>query len=206
MQNHKLALLGLTLLLAALAADHALGRLVFNNPPRLPVESFPRAIGEWKAGPDQPVDPSIREKLPTATIVDRVYQNGFGQPVELTLVSAQDYNDLHDQRLCLPAQGWQISDPKLVAIAGRQINFVSAARNDEKIEMLFWLAGKNLRDDTLPERLRSLRTTVAGVQGYSLLVRLTATGDEDGHRALFAFAHAMLPPLAKLEAQALQRR
>ena len=79
MQNAKvLSLIGLLMVGLALATNYRMARISIPTAHRLPVETFPRRIGEWTAGPDIADDEEVQHKLPTATLVTRMYSNAAG--------------------------------------------------------------------------------------------------------------------------------
>ncbi len=196
-----IAVLGLVLMTTVLAANHAFRRI---EPPKfkqLPIETFPRQIGEWTSGPDRPPDPDVQAKLPRAKIVDRLYTNSVGQGIELVLVSADRWQDIHDPRVCFPAQGWTLETRGVVTIEGQKINDLSASRNAERWALLFCFTGKTVREGTLAEKMDAMRRAITRDEADSLLVRLTTPDNEPNHARLLEFAHkafAALKPLQKM--------
>jgi EpsI family protein len=202
-------IVGAGMVLAALIANHAAGRVQPPQLHQLPVRSFPRQIGEWKAGPDNPVDPDVQHQLSTAIIVDRDYKNIAGDDVDLVLITADRTGDLHNPKVCLPDQGWQLSEEKMINVGDQPASFMVAGRGQEQLEVLYWLTGQTRRGKSLPLRFQSLRAAVIGIEGdslrnqihgYSLFVRLIAVHTPSGHQALLRFANQILEPLKPIVA------
>lgn len=204
MQNTKiLPIIGFGLALAALIANHAFGRLQPAQPHLLPVETLPRQLGGWTAGPDRSLDSSIRKILPTARIVDRIYTNRSGESVDLLVLSAADYKDFHDPNICFPGQGFTLSDQKTATIAGQTIDTMMAARGADKMDVYYWLAGDAVESvpQGLPlEKVLAVRNLMLKTQGQSLFVRLIAPHDAQSGAALADLTRQLLTPLRAMAA------
>ena len=199
------------MVLGALIANHTLPAVHAMASRRVPVETFPRKIGEWTAGKDQRVDPSVLQRLSTANIVDRNYRNPAGQDIDLTLVTASNGGDLHNPKICFPAQGWRLGDEKVIHIGGRSANYMIASQNGAQFEVIYWLTGSSVRRSAFSEKLVRLHTRFVGLDGHvmkavmdgdSLMVRLMAPHDPDSHRALLQFAGQIQSPIQALIARA----
>jgi hypothetical protein len=207
MQNAKIfpiiALLSVT---AALAANHLITRLDFVRSKILSINNFPRQLGGWKAGPDLPPPPADLQKvIPTARIVAREYTNAHGESVNLTLVTATEYNDLHNPMHCMPAAGWELSAITPSKIGEDVANSVTATRGGIQVETLYWYTASTLRNDTTSERFRALRTIGGGTHGHSLLVRLITAKSPRSKELLVQFAKDIQKPLDALKEEARTR-
>jgi len=179
MQKPKvLAIIGLAMILTAIAANHTFGRLQYAQPHLLPIETFPRRIGRWKQeGEDRPIDQEVIKVLPTAHIVDRVYRDASGQIINLLMLTASDYKDFHDPNICLPGNGWQLSDRTTFLFQGQNINKMRASQRNTHLLVFYWLPGNYTAniDHGLPmQKVLSLRKALTGEEGQSLFVRVIA--------------------------------
>lgn len=204
-KNSFLVVVGLVMVGAAALANAVMGRLDFPQPRLLPVENFPRQIGEWSGGEDRPVDPAIRKKLATARIVDRLYTDAAGKTVALLLLSATDIKDFHHPRVCFPGQGWRLEEPRILTYRGRQINTMVVSREGEELSVwYFWFTAEH--PPTLPENhplrpLYDLRMKVVPeIERATLFVRLIAPKSPDNDLPLRSFLDAIWEPLRSLRA------
>ena len=127
MQKHTLLpVICCALVLAAVGADYGLGQMDVPKPHRLPVESFPAQIGDWRAGPVQAVDPDIQRALATAKIVERPYLNSLGQQVDLMLLTATEDEDMHSPKACFPSQGWVLTNVHDIGMDGQPATQMTA--------------------------------------------------------------------------------
>jgi EpsI family protein len=191
---------------AALVANHAVGRLDTPQPRRLPIETFTRRIGQWTAGPDRPIGELFRRYAPTAAAIDRVYTRSDGTGVNLVLVTATDNAGIHDPRVCFPLQGWQLDQSHTRQVRDEQIASMLAIRGADRLRVLFWKTAPTLqRDEGAGRFLRYARGKLVGVQGESLLVRLTTPDGERAEQSLQEFAKDMQPALEPLKRLAQAR-
>lgn len=201
MQNVKvLSLTGLLMVAVALVCNYAVARVYIPPVHRLPVETFPRQIGEWTAGPDQPVDAYVQQVIPTAKIVTRNYTNASGQKLELLLLSAERSADFHDPNLCFPSHGWELSNQHLRIVNGQQVNTMVAERDGIKTAVWYWWAGEvdlekpaNQVQGQLQYLRKYIFNTYGRADGMSVFVRMMAPDTDQGYAQLEAFTRATLP-------------
>jgi EpsI family protein len=189
------------MVLGTLTVNHIVGRLDLAKPHLLPVETFPRQIGDWRAGPDTPLDPEVQKALSTARVVQRVYTNSVGESVELLLLSANDYKDFHDPTSCFPGQGWTLMDRHTMEINGQTVNRMIAAReNKQQVEVVYWLPGNYIPQahGLVLQKALAIRHLVTKEESQSLFVRLTAPVQDGQDRSILAFAKQCLPLLHAL--------
>lgn len=206
MQNTKvLSLTGLLMVLLALAANYGVARVFVPVAHRLPVETFPRKIGEWTAGPDIVADTEVQQKLPTATLVTRVYTNPTGESVELLLLTAGRREDFHNPNECFPGHGWELSNKQKTSLEGQAVNTMLAVRESAQSEVWYWWAGEldfaQQASGTMSNIQRLRRTIYGGLgraDGMSLFVRLIAPHTPQGHHCLDAFTRTVLPVIRQL--------
>lgn len=204
MQNSKpLILIGLIMVLATVLLNHSVTRFSILEPHRRPIETFPGQIGDWSAGPVRPVDPEVQAKLPTAKIVDRVYTNKAGEEIDLSLVTANTYDDLHHPEECFPDQGWTVRDDHEVQVNGQPLTDMLASKDGETIEVLHWLAAEAYPVQTPLQKITILRSAYMAANrhpadGRSIFVRLIASKTESSHEMLLAFARQIMEPLKQL--------
>lgn len=201
--NALLPLIGCALVLSAAGADYGLGRMPVPKPHRLPVESFPDAIGSWKGGPLEPVDQDVQRKLPTAKIVERVYTNPLGQNVDLMLLTATEDEDMHSPQACFPAQGWVLSNIHDTQVDGQPATRMNAQMDPSQREtVLYWMTGyfppapprNALLHKVFVWRTQSLDKH----NNMSLFVRILAPDTPLGRRGLSDFTASLHAPLQTL--------
>lgn len=206
MQNTKiLSLTGLLMVFAALAANYGMARVAVPAVHRLPVETFPRQIGEWTAGAEIAADPEVQQKLPTATLVTRVYTNRAGESVELLLLTAGRREDFHSPNECFPGHGWELSDKRHESVDGQQVNTMMAERESVRSEVWYWWAGDldftqqaNGGLSGIQNLRRTIYSSLGRADGMSLFVRMIAPRTPQGHQYLDAFTKAALPVIRQL--------
>ncbi len=200
--NALLPLMGCALVLSAVGADYGLGRMAFPEPRRLPVESFPNVIGEWKGGPVQPVLEDVQRKLRTAKIVERVYTNPAGQSVDLMLLTATENEDMHSPQVCFPNQGWKLSDIHETTEDGQNATQMTATLDGQQQTVLYWLTGyyPPAPPRSVPlRRAYDIRNRIMnGRSNMSLFVRVIVPNTPRERSALLAFTVALRAPLNAL--------
>lgn len=192
-------------LTAAAAVTASIGP--FDVPQRrlLPVEAFPQQIGRWQAVSEHPVEQTVQDKLPTAKIVDRIYQDSkSGNQVDVMLLTATAVEDIHKPTSCLPAQGWQLDSPEHRTIGGQSVTILKAENDaSQRIEVGYWLTGyypPRSSHGPLIDGLLDVRNRLVGRdKAMSLFVRVIAdqTGD---NTALTDFVKDALPSVQRLTA------
>ena len=195
--------MGCALVLSAVGTDYGLGQLDVPKPHRLPVESFPTVIGDWKAGPLQEVPLDIQKRLPTAKIVERVYTNPTGQTVDLMLLTATEDEDMHSPKACFPAQGWTLSDIQETRIGGQPMTRMTADMDGQgKLAVLYWLTGYY---PPPPPRTAFLQKAsvwrkhfMGNHSNMSLFVRITSPETPLSGQTLAAFMSSLHDPLDAL--------
>ena len=97
-------------------------------------------LGEIAGCASEPVGISEAERtiLPADTRIDkRIYRDGEGRSFAVTVVvGGKSKSSVHRPELCLPAQGYQMTDPRNVTAGGADWHFVTLARH-ELSEMTF---------------------------------------------------------------------
>lgn len=200
--NALLPVMGCVLVLSAVGADYGLGQMAVPKPRRLPVETFPAVIGAWKAGPVQPVQEDVQQKLRTAKIVDRTYTSPDGQSVDLMLLTATENEDMHSPQLCFPNQGWTLSDIHETRVDGQTATQMRATLGDQRQTVLYWLTGYY---PPAPPKSAALRDAyfirnriMKGRTNMSLFVRIIVADTPAGRRSLPGFTSALRAPLTAL--------
>jgi EpsI family protein len=193
-----LAVMAAAMMLTALIANHAVGRLQVPKPRIVPVDQFPRQIGKWKAGEDIPVDSRIQAFIPTAKIVERPYSDDLGRTISCTLITASDVVDIHNPNICLPGQGWDLSDKRLIHMGNQAINTMVAAQDGQKYNMWYWWVGDSV--GTVPgsqtiSKIFKIRELIMKEHVETLSVRLFGPHSAVGDAAIQEFGAAILPHL-----------
>ena len=185
---------GLLLMMGALAANRLLPTGEAMRLARLDANAFPRRAGEWRNVSDLPLPAYVPSKLPTASVIDRVYTDSRGEAVELALVSATNTDDAHDPELCLRGWGWTLETPQLRALDGLVMRSARAHQNGQEMEVLFWWDMPDAPTPRLRTRLQKFRLET---QGHgTILVRLTTPATPHSDAVLRGFARQILPALA----------
>lgn len=208
MQNPKiLSLIGTVMIVTATVCTYAVPRLPVPAIHKIRVETFPRTLGEWTAGPDQAVDPEVQGKIPTATIVCRNYTNKSGDSVELLLLSASQRGDFHDPNLCFPAHGWNLTDHQAIRIKGERFDRMTAVQNNLETEVLYkWMGDANILPPnhlilrsayTLREELLA-HGMMDRQDGMSVFMRVTAPNDDLHQKAITNFTNLITPIVQSL--------
>lgn len=199
-----LSIISLCLIVAALAATRGVGRIETAVLEKLPVESFPKAIGDWGMVVEHKVDPEVQAKVPTAVIVDRVYRHLDGREVNLTLLTATDYADFHDPNICFPGQGFQLSKAQNTTVGDFQCNVMLAERMGTRMRVVYWWSGAANVDTTYGReqmgRILALRDRITGETGHSLFVRVIAPENDMAEKTVQEFIELITPILKELEA------
>jgi len=184
------------------------GRMEIAQLRLLPVETFPRKIGEWQAGKDREIEEDIRNVMPSAKIIDRSYTNDTGQQVQLLLLSATETGDFHNPHTCFPSQGWNLGNFREIRVNGQTIKAMTAEQDAERVNVLYWRTGyyePPLPRNPLLRALYGLRVRLIGKEeGMSLFVRVIAPDSERSNRALMDFVEKIQAPLQVLKASGNQ--
>lgn len=204
MHNAKiLSSSALIMVVASLLASRAIPRYEQPQSTPLPIEGFPRKVGDWTGGPDRPTPPAVQEMLSKATIVDRIYTRPGGDAVNLTLITSSRVEDFHDPRSCFPGQGWDLRGVHVEQVEGEQVTAMTAVQGEETLDVLYWQTARAPEPvGGLIARARRLRNSLGGSQGQSLFVRVTAPRGAHPFQTVRAFVHAITPPLRTLKALA----
>jgi exosortase len=196
------------LLLCAIVTNTVFPSLPPISPHLVPIEDFPRTIGNgrWVSEPknDQFISDEVRSMLHHADVAERFYHDKQGHVVLLTLLTATDYADFHDPSVCIPAQGWNLSDQQQITLDRQPANLVTAEQSGRQFAVLYWLAGDFSsstfigRPGTLQHRMLALRQAITREQGGSLVVRVDSDEANGGAELAKEFALQILGPVTEL--------
>lgn len=206
MQNTKiLSLMAPVLVGATLISNYVLGR-VQNKPIRhLPVEAFPRTLGRWVAKKDHVIDPEVQKKLPSAHIVNRLYEGENGQQIDVLLLSATEYTDFHDPTWCFPGQGFTVSKPEGFSIGSQAVRMITAERGGSHVRVLYWWTGNVTTDYSYGRKQISsvleLKNRLFAGRISALFVRLIVADTPGSKEGLIRFYQQIAPELQTLEKQ-----
>jgi EpsI family protein len=198
--------IGLVMTLAALAGSYALPRVSVPSIHKVPVETFPRTLGEWQAGEDQAVDPEVQQKLSTATIITRNYRRPDRQALELTLISGSQRADFHNPNECFPGHGWTLSDHQEQGIGGQRFNTMTAELDNTRIRVYYcWMGALDVEKPRGAgvQTMYALRDMLFSslmdrADGMSVFVRVVVPDDAPGREAAVSFLERLLPPVRTL--------
>ncbi|NLH99368.1 MAG: EpsI family protein [Chthonomonadales bacterium] len=196
---------------AAIAATYALPRLDLPHPRRIPVEDFPRQIGEWRAIADNETSEDVRKALPTATIVDRHYRDNRGRVINVVLVTATEMRDIHSPAVCLPGSGWKTDKDELVVQDGQKITARIMSVRKERYHVWFWYPPVPYPEPKNPlvRAMYKWRLTAPGTYrpdtiadlSSSLMVRVITPDVDGSDEAVRDFVEKSKAPLAELIAR-----
>ncbi|WP_120500229.1 VPLPA-CTERM-specific exosortase XrtD [Roseovarius sp. EL26] len=114
------AMIGSALLVSALAlAWQAVPERDIAAVDREPLLLFPARMGEWRAGPHQPLDPQIEGVLGADDYLSvSLTSNAQEGSVELFVAWYEDQADggVHSPEVCLPGAGWEIASLEQVDV------------------------------------------------------------------------------------------
>lgn len=201
MQNTKICLIGVLMVAATLIANMAVGRLEIATLRLLPVQTFPRKIGEWQAGEDMAVDPDVMKNLTSAKVVERTYRNPRGQFAQLLLLTATETGDFHNPRSCFPSQGWNLFGFREVKVRGQRIKAMTADQDGDKLQVFYWRTGYRPpppQRNALRQKLYAFRVGFIGKEeGMPLFVRVIAP-DDGKNTAVMSFLEQIQAPIQAL--------
>ncbi len=164
---------------------------------------IPSLILEFRqAGPDIPVDESVRNSLETNAILMRTYVSPRGVPVALTTVYAGvTRRSLHFPEVCLTGQGWDVSEQTSVQVGmmftGKRLIL---AKGKAREAVLYWFkTGQNFTGNYFLNSLYWARDTLLLRSPSTMMIRLGtpigAQGEAAAFRILEDFAVALAPTL-----------
>lgn len=187
--------------LSAALANRAVPRLSTAALHPTPIAAFPHTLGGWTSGADRDGSTPL---LPSATIIERTYQNTQGRQFALLLLTARDYADFHDPNICLPAQGFTLGAIRKVSLGstGDSAFMMTATLRDQKIDVLYWWPGQARLETGYGYdqwgKLLAARDRLTGEQGKSLFVRMMATHGPQSEQMLTQAASSWEPTLVAL--------
>ena len=201
--NAILPLIACGLILSAVGADYGFGQMAVPKSHRLPVETFPATLGDWKGGPLEAVLPEVQQKLPTAKIVERVYTNSLGQSVDLMLLTATEDEDMHSPQTCFPSQGWTLSNIHEVPVDGQPATQMDAQMASGPPEtVLYWETGYFAppppRNPLLRKAFVWRTQTLDKHNNMSLFVRLISRDTPSNRRGVSKFTQLLHAPIQSL--------
>jgi EpsI family protein len=204
-RSQILILVTLSTLLLAIAVNVFGEKVELGKAIPMQIADFPKIVGDWKDIKDLPPPESFSDVLPTAQVVERTYANKAGDQVDLMLLTATDYGDLHNPRACFPSQGWSLSDEKKLSIGEEHVNDMLAAVDSDQVEVLYWRPDfyqVPLPHSAFARKIYSLYINhYRKAEGNSLLVRVIGPSSQEGHVDLMNFTQAIQTPLRGLHYQ-----
>lgn len=184
------------------ALEYAVGPLPVPKPRRLAVETFPARLGTWQGGAIAPVDADIQARLPTSSIMDRVYTSGAGRAADVMLVTASDNLDIHNPKDCFPSQGWRLTNSHNEVVQGQTVTVMDAQLDDQKMKVLYWTTGTftpPLPRSALARKALALRAKIVPSHEYvSLFVRLMVSQGPQAEEEISQLAGQVMPPVRSL--------
>lgn len=194
-----IALIGATAVLAAIARQP-----VAAAPLQI---AIPYAIGSWRGGEAEPLDPATERALAADVLVNRTYEAVASPPIGFYLAYYREQRpgvSIHAPLHCLPGTGWDILSDETAAVEvpgapGARVRRVVAHKAHATILILYWYAihGRMIASDAA-SRLQLLTDRVRLGRNDGALVRLVVpvvTSEEAAEREALAFMRAVVPHL-----------
>lgn len=115
-------------------------------PPRLPVDAFPKQIGEWQGIQDETLSPETKEVLGDGEFLSRFY----GRPADHQVVnfffgffaSQRSGSTMHSPQHCLPGAGWTPTEHRYIQLSGphgpQTVNLYVIAKGLDRQAVLYW--------------------------------------------------------------------
>src|SRR5947207_4989980 len=182
MSVRRLVLLQLALLVG-LGSVYLLPARAYTQPIGVTMD-LPDFIGNWFGTPQKVTQGELEELAADTEFARRVYTNGLGDQIWVSIVLAGEDpdNSIHRPERCLPAQGWTLLDSKTVTLTSPSLSNgqlkVTRLRSEQKIEdrqgnfhvrynlNYYWFVGYNKVTPSHIERaLTDIRDRV--VRGYN---------------------------------------
>lgn len=186
-----------TLTLAAFVM--VMATLAFSNARRpmqgetrlLKIETFPKQVGAWHSVEEISQKPEVLAALPSAHILERVYEGPGGHKADVLLLTATDDQDFHEPTWCMPGQGWTITERKLVPLADQKANLMSVTQDNMSSQLTYyWVRCYNPdipKPGTLLDRVYRMRR-LFNHESYSLFVRIIMSGQLSERPTLVKFS------------------
>ena len=202
MQNAKiLNIAAIALCLAAVVAVYFVTRIRVGETRAIAIDGFPKQIAQWKAIVDRPEDAGLKAELPSAHMVERIYQDPQGHQIDLLLLTSTDPQDFHDPTVCLPSQGWDTLGQSSLTCAGHPVHQILARLEDRVVNLMFWPIGdfaSQHSTGTLRALYKIRSKMVKTEEGTCLIVRIISHGDAEGQQEALQFIDAIQPSIAAL--------
>ena len=184
------------------ALEYGVGPLPVPQPRRLAVDTFPARLGFWQGGAIAPVDPDIQARLPTSSIMDRVYTSGADRSADVMLVTASDNLDIHNPKDCFPSQGWRLTNSHDAVVQGQTVTIMDAQLDDRRMKVLYWTTGTFTPPpprSALAQKALALRAKIVPSHEYvSLFVRLMMPQGPQAETEITQLAGQVMPPVRSL--------
>ena len=147
----KRFLITIILLLAAAAANYGFSRPEAKQP-RLPLNEFPKVIGDWQSVQDYSIDDAAMAVLLVDDYIMRTYVNSKGDAVGLYIgyfETQREGKQVHSPRQCLPGAGWGVVEQRVYPLKLKDhnpskapINYYLMGKGDERDLYLWWYQGR----------------------------------------------------------------
>ncbi len=127
--------------------------------------TLPARAGELRLVGELPIDPLVRDALPTADIRQCEYRDSSGESVQLTLIAGRDRDSLHDPRSCMVGAGWGIESDRVEPLPGAGISLrrCTMAQGESRYEALYgYVLGGEVLAEPTRIRGRMLATALLG--------------------------------------------
>lgn len=196
----------LTILLALATLGAKSGKpLSLAGRPKTDFSRIPMDFSGW-VGREGRFPPGTEDKLPSASLLVRVYQRGEEPPIELAIVYGTDLGDFHQPEFCLEGQGWRTVSKTIVNLKPSGLEPTDAVTltmehpEAGKGVFLYWFASESATSTSLGNyKMKILWNRLRGrAIRPSALVRIytpIAFDEGDAIALVSRFAEAIAPYL-----------
>lgn len=160
--------------------------------PRAPLEAvLPAAFGEWRldetaSNVELPPDVAAQVKAIYTEVADRVYVNGKGERIMLTIAYGRDQSDgfkVHRPEVCYAAQGFTVSDPQdaTLSLGEREIEVkhVDTQLGSRQEPVTYWMViGDHVVNTPSRHKFQQIRYALDGLIADGLLVRVSSLSSD----------------------------
>lgn len=152
-------------------------------------ESIPKHVEGWD-GVNQSFDQGVYGILKTCSILQRIYRNGSGENVALSIVYGLDLGDFHQPEICMQGSGWKTMSRKTIWLSPKneekhKATVVRLSNDlDSDIVMIYWFY-MNGEICASMEKQGALMSVIRGGElKPSAMVKFTTSIDVDEETAI----------------------
>lgn len=167
---------------------------------------IPFVFGNWIGRDAPPLDPEVARVLAADQYIHRYYgprAANHGQRIEMDVAyyaQPQAGAAMHSPLNCLPGNGWQVIESKMVPVAVHgvpvDIRRLVVARGGDRVAMTYWFQNRGaIVGNEYRQRLQLLTNGLRGRPTDAALVRVMALDTPEGRDSLARFTRELLATL-----------